>query len=353
MAEVYSNAFLTIAAAHSKDDSEGFLDSRPHIHMPIEFQVGKNNLYVSKVKVEGAPFQTDIQLMDNEPLHKRAWTLQERYLSPRALHYTKYQMFWECNGGVTAERGDYSPRTCCFDSILYGDPDIEPPWFATWIELVERYSCRKLTVASDRLPALSGMASRLAGATGDRYCAGVWQSRILHGISWQKKWSPTNYKSEDILPGPSWSWASISDPILFHPRVIEERGEPYVAHAIVLNYDIEHEGENLYGAVRSGRLTIRGPVLKFDTSKGSLHLFYWDRDDEERYPCFVLLLWTQGTGNPLDSDCQARGFVGLILKPTSSDHREFQRVGLMAPGIGKLGKDIPYKAEDVRDIILV
>ena len=158
------------------------------------------------------------------------WTLQERYLSRRTLHYTKYQMFWECNKGVFEERGDHSPRLCSLESVLCGDRFIEPPWFQAWLKLVEKYSYRRLTVATDRLPALSGIASRLGEATGDQYCAGIWQSRILQGMPWQKSRIPTsttNYNSESRLQGPTWSWASISYPVLFHPRVISNEVSTY------------------------------------------------------------------------------------------------------------------------------
>ena len=293
-------------------------------------------------------------MLDNEPLHKRGWTLQERYLSRRMLHYTKYQMFWECKEGVFTERGEKSPRTCCLESVTYGDPDIGPPWYQDWLKLVEKYSGRKLTVGNDRLPALSGMASRLADAMGDQYCAGIWQSRILHGISWRRKWFVSSSNSEGILPAPSWSWASINAPVQFYPRGIEKRSKPYVAHTTVLSIDIEPEGENLYGAVRSGRLTMRGPLLKVEATMDSMHFFYWDRYDERKYPCYVLPLWTQGRGEPLDSDCQARGLVGLIVKPTSTDHTEFRRVSLVAPPRpGETCKVMYYKAADVRDLTLV
>ena len=129
--------------------------------------------------------------------------------------------------------------------------------------------------------------------------------------------------------------------------------EPYVAHATVLSHFIEPEGESLYGDVRSGRLTIRGPVLEVQSSQDSMHLFHWDRGDEEQYPCYVLPLWTQGRGDPLDLDCQARGLVSLIVRPISTVQNEFRRVGLVIPRVGESRKGMFYKVEDVREVILI
>jgi len=38
-------------------------------------------------------------------LYNRAWVCQERWLSPRILHYTEGQIFWECKHCVLAEDG--------------------------------------------------------------------------------------------------------------------------------------------------------------------------------------------------------------------------------------------------------
>lgn len=44
------------------------------------------------------PLQKDLwaRSVELSPLSRRAWVLQERLLSPRTLHYTNTQLFWEC-----------------------------------------------------------------------------------------------------------------------------------------------------------------------------------------------------------------------------------------------------------------
>lgn len=42
-------------------------------------------------------------MLNEMPLLRRGWVLQERVLSPRTLHFTSTQMFWECNQKIACE----------------------------------------------------------------------------------------------------------------------------------------------------------------------------------------------------------------------------------------------------------
>ena len=57
------------------------------------------------------PLQKDLwgHSVELSPLSRRAWVLQERLLSPRTLHYTKRQLFWECRASKACES---SPNPC-------------------------------------------------------------------------------------------------------------------------------------------------------------------------------------------------------------------------------------------------
>lgn len=51
-----------------------------------------------------------------------------------------------------------------------------------WRELiVPNYTWRGMTVPSDKLPALSGIANIIGNSSGDQYLAGIWLSDISHG----------------------------------------------------------------------------------------------------------------------------------------------------------------------------
>ena len=83
-----------------------------------------------------------------------------------------------------------------------------------WDHIVARFTQRRLTYGSDRLPALSGIAKTIyfTGALG-KYYAGLWEARLAEGLLWFVDPSITG---SDLLPpspvpmAPSWSWASIN-----------------------------------------------------------------------------------------------------------------------------------------------
>lgn len=75
--------------------------------------------------------------------------------------------------------------------------------------LVDKYSARNLTKASDKFPAFSGIVQRLKPVLGD-YLAGLWRCDMVRGLWWVKKdWGGpvSEYRA------PSWSWASVDGPV--------------------------------------------------------------------------------------------------------------------------------------------
>jgi hypothetical protein len=92
---------------------------------------------------------------------------------------------------------------------------------------VENYTRRNLTVASDRLPAIAGIAQKFKTSWSDEYCAGIWKRQFIASLSWRRKpfqqssdkhygsyWPPlSEYRA------PSWSWASIEGPVEFESRL--------------------------------------------------------------------------------------------------------------------------------------
>jgi hypothetical protein len=91
-----------------------------------------------------------------------------------------------------------------------------------WYRFAGRYSMEKFTFASDRLPALSGIAARVQDCFPQKYIAGLWESNIAQGLALAIPGVP-NHKSPSLtdlsmgvertsmpseLNMPSWSWAS-------------------------------------------------------------------------------------------------------------------------------------------------
>jgi len=76
-----------------------------------------------------------------------------------------------------------------------------------WRQVIERYTTLQFIRMSDRLPALSGLASNLAQTNQSRYLADLWENELL----WEQIHATTQilcFRDKD-LKIPSWSWASI------------------------------------------------------------------------------------------------------------------------------------------------
>lgn len=89
--------------------------------------------------------------------------------------------------------------------------------------IVERYSTLKLTKRSDRLPALSGLCKRIHHVRGE-YAAGLWMESLAFDLLWRvERLNVSSMKvtqpDEDYC-GPSWSWVSVTDPVVYWPSII-------------------------------------------------------------------------------------------------------------------------------------
>jgi hypothetical protein len=100
MEKVYSSAYVTIAATSSKSD-EGFLHRSPtyFARLPDSVEL-RQAAFLSRMEGD---FERDVEKGE---LNQRAWVLQERFLSPRIIHFASAQTYWECGSGVLYETED-------------------------------------------------------------------------------------------------------------------------------------------------------------------------------------------------------------------------------------------------------
>lgn len=171
MAEVYSQALLNIAAAASKDGDGGLISkARSLATSPCVIKDARGN-GIHSIEPPNR-FHGNVE---NSPLGNRGWVLQERLLSPRVVHFASDQLYWECCSHTDAEfthlGSEAIPSTKGLHDDLHSNASLHnvdlgqdhlrrSRFHKSWSKLVTRYSRCKLTVASDKLAAISGLAQR-------------------------------------------------------------------------------------------------------------------------------------------------------------------------------------------------
>ncbi|KAF2644098.1 HET-domain-containing protein [Massarina eburnea CBS 473.64] len=161
-------------------------------------------------------------------LHRRGWTFQERILSPRMIHYTPDEIAWEC---TTQQCCECSPTPVVFGNtnnlkkrLLRDDASTcHEQWdpmdrSIQWHRLVEEFTMRKFSRDSDRLPAISGLASMMTLDAEDEYVCGLWGNNLVRELLWSIRWSSHPH---DKYYAPSWY---VPRDNAFHSRLLTKSG---------------------------------------------------------------------------------------------------------------------------------
>ena len=201
-------------------------------------------------------------------LASRTWVCQERLLSPRILHYTDTQLFWECDHCLLAEDdlpvfdSDLDTRRSLRRLMRNESSPIESPkaaqdkWYQDLVE--SEYSGCKLTYGKDKLIALSGLARAYSAykKPSTRYLAGLWEDDLCYGLHWYQPLFRTSEPEE--YRAPSWSWASHDGRVnYFKYDVIREDS----VQIKVSDCEIDLEGADRFGAISHARLDLKGRMI--------------------------------------------------------------------------------------------
>ncbi|KAM0422190.1 hypothetical protein ACHAPD_000634 [Fusarium lateritium] len=266
MHKVYSFSHCNIAAAENTNSSEPIFRNRnPESLIPptTEAIVQKRP---SDSEFEDTPlsdkyildYQDYWKPVEDAHINTRGWVMQERFLSPRALHFGAHQVYWECREFAASETNPDG-----FEILYFGDPFKglmnAPHGYSSWSSLVMKYSGCALSFPSDRLVAFSAVARLYEYYLSDDYVAGMWRSHLQSGLLWRAytsdKGVPTRYEA---YTAPSWSWASINGDVLTTVQVPDR--EEYLYE--VGDYKLEYATEDKMGAVRSGWIRLSGHLRK-------------------------------------------------------------------------------------------
>ena len=132
--------------------------------------------------------------------------------------------------------------------------------YSFWIDAVRNYSGGALTLKTDRLPAISAVASTIAGAraTDDHYLAGLWKNELLAGLCWTPCAPPKDdARSDQGYIAPTWSWASHPGAVFPH-WMTSCNADNQATVLCAWTSKGPDQGPDPYGAVSDGAIVLSG-----------------------------------------------------------------------------------------------
>ncbi|KAH8749685.1 heterokaryon incompatibility protein-domain-containing protein, partial [Hyaloscypha sp. PMI_1271] len=215
MGSIYHNSTVTVMAATQIKRQKGEVGgSEQEVDYSKNGFLGKRKVTKEQVRVRleyvdeewrktGDYWEVvdrgSLELVDrNMELLTRGWVMQEEMFSRRKIMYTSDQLVWHCNLMVIRE---INRKVRCDVAGMQKDEG----FIDHWLGLAERYSQRNLTYESDKLPALSGLATYFSELHKQRYYAGIFSGAVAETLLW----SPTTLgglEKPERYVAPSWSW---------------------------------------------------------------------------------------------------------------------------------------------------
>ncbi|KAF2235856.1 HET-domain-containing protein [Viridothelium virens] len=361
MQDVYSNCIVNLSlsrAAHP--NASCFGGCTPEATLP--FEVETTGIYgdgdFAKHTCAVVSWEYYQEALYDQPLGFRAWALQERILSPRVLSFGCGQLFWDCvqcphaSESFPCGLANLSQSFCLTEKAIPSTSDSRI-LNSTWWRLLEEYiNCDLTFPETDKLMALSAVATRMASAMDDVYIAGHFWRTLPLSLNWQVKPPLTLEKRHREIPRringsttveerqrqnqtPSWSWASMHGPV-FIPLLIEPSGDFSLADAEAYTVSPVDE-RNPAGPIASASLTIKAHCAEIEWTREGPHVLCKSRllvdglyilevnaDDPDDKPTDGATFWLAA----LAEDDWLGMWEGLVLEETDyKGERLYRRRG--------------------------
>lgn len=365
MCEIYSGAYVTLAAAWSADSDVGLFRESASFKIQSATHLGPESAsYLLRRVPEHTTWDVAgvLQMTPELPLLSRAWVYQERLLSPKIVYFTRYELAFECSGnkrdkicecehipggiwgggsnGVGGGRGEHTDyrKLYHFEGLRASNlAEIRKYWH----QIVEEYSGLRISFTSDRLPALSGVARQYGTAHSSdlgRYVAGMWENCFPSELLWYCA-SRKIHDRPDSYCGPTWSWISTGNITSYAtgcPRA-------YPDDLDILSIDFQLDGPDKYASISNAIMDVSGYLapgtlaevhnahsditsIHFKGISGNSLMFHYDYPLSEPGPRHI----------PFGSEiyCMKAGFVWggnhicLLLRLIDMGENKFERIGL-------------------------
>jgi hypothetical protein len=294
------------------------------------------------------------------PVVSRAWVLQERTLSRRNVYLGGDYLYWECceteNSELITETHNPYWLSLIFMSDLckrflynglrgkYGRDDDGHPLDDGWFRLVADFTSRDLSVSSDRIAAMAGMAEIIHASVDSPYLFGLWQRWPKYYLLWYNCANGLTLPRPKNRTVPTWSWMSIDGPVNFASGVAKG------SKIEVIGFEVTTftERQRIFGEVDKAVLRVKGILLQADgwEPRGRTRRHYtaqWkDCEPVEFMPDIALPPLEPLYFLVLDQRGSAIGLVLTMLGPEN----QFARVGYFHDHIMK--RDRPWENGEER-----
>ena len=263
---IYRHATITISAGAARSSEQGIFTRRPGIEAPpFRMRLPKTSAKASEIMTIALP-----RPRSEEPLASRAWALQESMMSPRILYFGTNKIHFTCPAKMIYEDGTIQKN--------HWKPSVT---FEDWYRIVDMYTERDLSRASDKLPALSGLARIAYESEAERaninldtteYVAGFWRRHLAQNLCWTRAcgWLLTSPfpRRPATYRAPSWSWASLDGKVASNHATYPDPC-PVIAFEI-LEVCTQLASPDPFGAVSDGRLVLRAGLRRARCSSEDL-----------------------------------------------------------------------------------
>ncbi|KUJ08396.1 uncharacterized protein LY89DRAFT_788806 [Mollisia scopiformis] len=322
LASVYKNAVFVLGAYRSHhvkngSDEVGLL---PTVYDPL-----RGYQFADVENIDGSITQVSARLLRNPHglycgvsrstkygVWSRPWALQEQLLSSRMIHFTEGELIWECNSLVGCECMELDRpgrmKSALHKKAWYNKLLRQPmcdEFYKFWWYMLSQYSGRTFTCGEEVLLAISGLASQMQKHGAGQYIAGLWKNDLPQNLLWDRH-SPIIQPPKDYI-APSWSWASrITYPHEIHadnPNYGELGPAYQIVNAVhkedlagvyaeVLDVKAIPKSGNPFGSVRSGHITLSGPLIK---AKFREHPLVYNKGTKRAKSSMICPLFPDGT----------------------------------------------------------
>ncbi|PQE06787.1 heterokaryon incompatibility -domain-containing protein [Rutstroemia sp. NJR-2017a BBW] len=268
MSQIFDSACVTIIAASAQNCHMGFLYTR---ELPLSYcEVFRLEFHDLKGEVGCISLcEREYYEQSREPIHQRAWTLQESLLSPRTLVFGSRQLSWICPYRSHTNEWydndlDYETHVeSLHDSLSYRGLMAQSP-AKLWGQVSTPTGSRslRLKVLADCLILEINLLHYLGSPQNlGKLVTNMWRvcgDLIFHGIFYGTNLQDLE-KSWALIPqyrAPSCSWTSV-DGRVESEREVLVGSDSVVVDLVDCRIDLTCTSAT-YGVVKGGQITLRG-----------------------------------------------------------------------------------------------